>query len=755
MTLSWRSMARTNRVAIAALVVASILLVFAPQTRDMLAGLSDSFTESLAFHVALWFIAFSAWHWSRAVLSARFKIGDEPNQRARARSTTAKLPVDPVALDLVPRLLFAGAAAVGVIAGLRSEAWWQVAIIVAWAVPSLGLLKWRLSLQNNLVGKTDLTTAARRGLPPKTKQVPSFLNGPWSTITSLAYHAPFGSGFAYGFLVIAGLFFLSGVVTTFVPAIGMRFPRFIASFFTGPSAALLCFGLAMGPLTVISFWTDLYRFPGLRRPPVFAALLLVMLSVPAIFNLHRVRIVSSESGSTTIGNRATLKEAFSNWASQCVPGSGEIRPIIVAISGGASAAGLWGARILEAVEEADPGQNSGIFAVSSVSGGSFGASTYFASLAEQAGTRCRLSATSREGRRRAMARAIGRDALGPLLASALFGDIPRSLLGWIPSALAAVTRSSPSWLRGGDRAEGLERAFEANWLSAYRAEFSAEQKVFSLDEGFLSLFGQAGQLRPGPIWIANGTDAQNGGRIITSPVQFSNDCVADEAVPCGWPFHGALDALGLIGADIPTSTAIDNTDRFPFLSPEGALTPVVIGREYPMQIIDGGYFDNGGALTALELARWLEAQGSQSFGATSRRLVRPIIVQATTAFATANAVDTVSCQSAPDNPTRSRGKQNLLQFFAPIGGINAVRTGHEAVVWREIRDHYCDQRDQRFFHFYLLNNDEFTVPLNWTLSRRVVGYVWDKAIDDLNNCGEYNALKAALKSHMPRGSCKP
>jgi hypothetical protein len=354
-----------------------------------------------------------------------------------------------------------------------------------------------------------------------------------------------------------------------------------------------------------------------------------------------------------------------------------------------------------------------------------------------------------------MAGAIGRDALGPLLASALFGDIPRSLLGWIPSGLAAVTHSSPSWLRGGDRAEGLERAFEANWLSAHRVEFSTDQKAFSLDEGFLSLFGKAGQLRSGPIWIANGTDAQNGGRIITSPVQFSNDCLVGEAVPCGWPFHGALDALGLIGADIPTSTAIDNTDRFPFLSPEGALTPVVIGRGYPMQIIDGGYFDNGGALTALELARWLETHGSQSLGPTSRRPIHPIIVQATTAFATANMVDTVSCQSAPDNPTRSRGKQNLLQFFAPIGGINAVRTGHEAVVWREIRDHYCDPQDRRFFHFYLFDNDQFTVPLNWTLSRTIVGHVWDEAIDDLNNCGEYNALKGTLKSPMPLASCKP
>jgi hypothetical protein len=747
--VSWTSMARSNRVVLATLVVSAISLSFVPQTRDMLAGLSDRFMASLAFHMALWFMAFCAWHWSRTVLSARFNIGDEPDQRTKILSLRARFPVNPTALDLAPRLLFVAAAAVGVIGALRSHACWQAAIILVWTALSLVLLHRRLAIQKRLVGTSDLTTATYRALPPKPKQIPPFLNSLWTTVTSLAYHAPFGSKVAFGLLTTAILLFISGAIATFVPSIGMKIPRLIASFFTGPSAALVCFGLAMGPLTVISYWADRYHFPGLSRPPVFTALLLVMLFVPAICSLHRVRIFTG-GDSPTIEDRLTLKAAFVNWTSQCISGSGEIRPIIVAISGGASAAGLWGARILEAVDEVDPQQNSGIFAISSVSGGSFGASTYFASLAGQADTRCRLHAASRESRRKAMADAIGRDALGPLLTSALFGDIPRSLLGWIPSALAAATNSSPSWLRGGDRAEGLERAFEANWYSAYRMAFPA----FSLENSFLSLFGKAGQPRPGPIWIANGTDAQNGGRILTSPVQFSKDCLVGESVPCEWPFHGASDALALIGADVPISTAVDNTDRFPFLSPEGALTSVTIKHEYPTQVIDGGYFDNAGSLTALELARWLETHGSQLVGRTPGS-VHPIIVQATTAFAEADDVDIVSCQAIPDDPTRSRGRSDLLQFFAPIGGVNAVRSGHEATVLREIRDQYCDPRNQRFFHFYLFNNNEYAVPLNWTLSKTIVDYVWKTAIGSQSNCDQYNALKAALTSPVPRIACGP
>lgn len=284
----------------------------------------------------------------------------------------------------------------------------------------------------------------------------------------------------------------------------------------------------------------------------------------------------------------------------------------------ATPAGLWGARVLEGVEAAIPvpqtgSPDAGIFAVSSVSGGSLGAAAYFAALAGQSpASRCRLSRDLAKARQQATKTALQSDALGPLLASALFGDVPRAALGWIPVGIASLAGASPSWLRGGDRAEGLELAFEGNWKSAVEKFFPAgDQRAVLFDAPFLSLFNSAGAATPGPIWIGNGTDAQNGGRVLTLPIQRPippQQCPpGDISRPCGWPFSDALDALALLGVDVPVSVAVDNTDRFPFLSPEGALTstrPADKG-QYPTQVIDGGYFDNAGALTALELARWL------------------------------------------------------------------------------------------------------------------------------------------------------
>ena len=69
------------------------------------------------------------------------------------------------------------------------------------------------------------------------------------------------------------------------------------------------------------------------------------------------------------------------------------------------------------------------------------------------------------------------------------------------------------------------------------------------------------------------------------------------------------------------STAVHNTARFPFLSPAGALSPS------RAQVIDGGYFENEGLLTAWELAQHLRRSGGKQADGTDA--VQPILIQAT------------------------------------------------------------------------------------------------------------------------------
>ena len=62
-------------------------------------------------------------------------------------------------------------------------------------------------------------------------------------------------------------------------------------------------------------------------------------------------------------------------------------------------------------------------------------------------------------------------------------------------------------------------------------------------------------------------------------------------------FLDSLDALHVLGKDVRASTAAHNSARFTYVSPAGDL-----GNRNG-SVIDGGYFENYGALTALELAR--------------------------------------------------------------------------------------------------------------------------------------------------------
>src|SRR5262249_43145744 len=141
------------------------------------------------------------------------------------------------------------------------------------------------------------------------------------------------------------------------------------------------------------------------------------------------------------------------------------------------------------------------------------------------------------------------------------------------SPVAAATRvvvgGQP---RGGDRAEAIERAFEALWDQADkgggdRLPFGAPYLLLFYND--LAPQGQppGGSYRAGmPLWIANGTDAGAGGRLVTVPFLPKKPAPGATArAPYDWPFGGAVDVHSVLNADVRISTAIDNTSRFSYL----------------------------------------------------------------------------------------------------------------------------------------------------------------------------------------------
>ena len=790
----WSSLLRTVRAPLFLLVAAGVALLVPEQTQDMLDALSDGdfndWWRSGSFHFSLFLLALSSWYWSRALLAARFDLPDTLAARNNLQAIDPGL--DRAALDFIPRMIFVLALLVGTGVILRSDAWSNLPYLIAWAIPLAFLVFYRLRVKAWLRRVLGLgpppSTAVGEGIN-KTGSIKAWRSKLRARFNLLMLRAPFSDELspwaAFAGLCLGLLGFLLGALQSFgfldfvLPA-NATVPSIAAAWFPGPGVVLFALAMMIPPFATLTFLFDgldsrfLFknRLIGFRRPPVIALLLIWTMVMPVACSLHTVRVIE-DAKEAPLRGRAPLEDMFADWVKTCADAdtSKEIRPVIVAISGGATRAAVWGARVLEQIENnSGPGKPT-IFAVSSVSGGSLGTAGYFSLLSQLSSSeRCAGGAT--ETRRRQVSDLanprLAHDALGPLLAGALFVDTPRAMLAPFASLVRLATGVDP---RGGDRGEAIERAFEQLWRTdiddkkpqsgnplianatstdtgagAAHTTSRSPAKRMDFGEPFLSLFYEGDDIRHGmPLWIANGTDLNAGGRTLTVPFSPKGE----------WPFSAATDTLSQLGADVPISTAINNTARFPFLEPSGELLrykkavssdsdkekakdePKTVGG----QIIDGGYFENDGLQTALDLARWLAKKSPDG------RTVLPIIVLATAdGDAKITSADVFRCGSPKDNPKKAVVVKKLpLQTIAPIFGLYNVRAGHTAVLLREAKDAYCGD-NKRFFHFFLTGKDGTDVPLNWILSTATARSIQD-AIDtgDNGNADEKEALRKAFE----------
>jgi hypothetical protein len=716
MRYSWRSMLRTSRAAAAVLLLGGIGLTIPPQTRDMLAFLEDDrIWPAISFQIALAVLAGSAWFWSRAALAARFGIDD---RRSRA---AAPADFNWTAYTWLPRLMLAAGFLIGVVIAAmdRSPSTIGGAIV-------LGVLGVVLSIVRVRGRGVDLPPAPRYELWAWLR------GGARIRLKTLLQRAPYGAAPAVTFLVLGLVPLGFGVVEAFTSA--LRLPNRLAAIFPGPGIAVLLLGLMIGPLVALTFVVDGLTFEArigsfrlsLRRPPVLSVLsLYIFVLVPALAHIHTVRVVDSG-----LAQRQPLDKIFGEWVAACAPGGGPVRPIIVAVSGGATRAGLWGAAVVDQVLRAQRQGGPALFAVSSVSGGSLGAAGAMTLLSLD-DLPCRAKGLSLLRPTDEEAPLAG-DALGPLLGGWLLNDIPRSAFDPIAAAIRSITGRRPN---GGDSAEAIERAFEDLWSQLHKAP--------KWDRPFLSLFytDGAGTYRNGmPLWFANGTDATTGNRVITTPIAAPPG--PDSSWP--WPFRGARDFHTLMHADVSIATAINNTARFPYLEPFGEMLPVG-GNNQVGSLVDGGYFENEGLQTALDLAGWLAARS-----ATLGRAVEPIIVQATgDGEPDVGPKDVMTCGNASDGPFIPDEKYSSWQILEPLIGLYHVRGGHSAVLLRQARDQFCGARP-RFVHFYLPSDHGRPVPLNWVLSEKTARFIWTAFTDEqIPNAAELKRLDAALAPDSP------
>ena len=284
---------------------------------------------------------------------------------------------------------------------------------------------------------------------------------------------------------------------------------------------------------------------------------------------------------------------------------------MVATEGGGIKAATWTALVLDCLLSADPivercpshdgSRLSSVFAESGVSGGSVGLVEYTRFAAEP-------SLATQPGDW--IDRRLGADFVSPSIAWQLFLETPRAWLQFDP---------------GMDRAEVLERGWEQTWMEHERYGIWDALAFFTgspasggpLAEGFRTLWENNPDV---PLLLLNGFSVQDGCKFVTTPIDgngpesASLNCVVahDDLMVPPEPSEGRpgflsgsrvlTDLLCAPDNDVRLSTAALLSARFPYVSPSGRLLSCPgPDPQRAINVVDGGYGENSGAGSVLEL----------------------------------------------------------------------------------------------------------------------------------------------------------
>ncbi len=390
--------------------------------------------------------------------------------------------------------------------------------------------------------------------------------------------------------------------------------------------------LAMAVPLILGGWVPLLAYLSslgrrLRFPIITALLGLSVVAVYLYGDNHRVRTVIAEEPSY---RRTSLNTALFLWmrANGCETDPGACpRPIIIAAAGGASRAGFFTASVighfldLPRLEEpftltrADGSKlvraafddrrispqaartlagvdvANRIFAISGVSGGAYGAAVAAAALGSRDG-----HATPCAGGPQPYWFGGNVGTWQDCLESLTSGDyLTATFFG------LAFHDQVQAFLQ--DRAALLEQSWEQRFADIATAGPAAAPHRLAIP----LLTAERDPAVWVPFLVLNGTSVETGQRIITTDLQpvyaARSSCPSGgERVECPLFTH-VIDFHGLLRADLDVrlSTAALNSARFPVISPPGSIHQA--GADIVDRLVDGGYFENFGAESALELAQ--------------------------------------------------------------------------------------------------------------------------------------------------------
>jgi hypothetical protein len=389
---------------------------------------------------------------------------------------------------------------------------------------------------------------------------------------------------------------------------------------------------------------------------------------------------------------SSLEKSFKDWFGQRTDlqafkekGLKEYPVYVVSAQGGGIYAAYHSATALSKLHDTIPNFSDHIFAISSVSGGSLGSSVYSALVKNSQNQPSPSANASVNAGCKELAlcskahEIINQDFLSPLFALGLFPDI---LQRFIPFPR----------INDWDRSRGLEIALEESWKKAFKTENILAQPYYQFWH----------PSKRAPALVLNTTTVETGERLLFSPFTI--------------PYSSSktmLDFKKVEDSNIPLSTAAGLSARFPIVSSAGWFTYEKAGKKYTNRLVDGGYYDNSGLVTARDIVSALSVNQKDKTESVLEELnktygIKPKLIN-------------LAIVDVPE-PTQvvgssSRGFDGILSPLTTV--LNVRNTRGSGVVAQAAYDLNRDAKkpeDYRFRAFYL-DKEMAKLPLGWLLSK--------------------------------------
>jgi predicted acylesterase/phospholipase RssA len=495
-------------------------------------------------------------------------------------------------------------------------------------------------------------------------------------------------------------------------------------------------------LIVFIFWGSKIFFYGYLYEIPIITILLILVVVASSFDLndnHRLRELHTASYKDLPG----LENGFETWikdedrTKEIGKFSADHKyPIyIVSAQGGGIYAAYHAALVLSRLHDLNNVFSKHVFAISGVSGGSLGAAL-FAGLVK---LHDNVEKITLKEKITPEVEVLGHDFLSPLLAAGLFPDF--------------IQRFIPFPFNFADRARGLEYAFEQAW-----------DKVNGKDENplrnsFYELWDPTGNT---PALVLNTTVVETGERLVLSPFKLDLPTLKDiRTVACDPKI------------DFPLSTAAVLSARFPLVTPvawfkrrlnnDGQVgMDKCKGGGQKARLADGGYFENSGVSTAIDIGSILEEKLEELKMDKVKVIYLAIISSPSRKLPKAGGLNELTSpiralynsREARSNLTVAQA-EDLLDDFKANPGLKDGLTPSFQNKYAKHRFRQIFLYDQKPVSSEPANDDKlFPLPLGWFLSqasqdfiRKQLGDEGDCA-DDLNETTNNTCVFKSIKEDL-------